>query len=119
MINGYYKSFCETVYNLDTVDNEYVIDLQQSKTLHTVFVGGWVWDYLTRKYWYGKVEIRLGDDSGAYNSVNSVVWPESFDGGFFPIGTSTSGQYLTFRRIYLPPSISLDESFALSEIRVY
>ena len=57
------------------------------------------------KYRIGTVEIRLGDDSVAYNKVNSVVWPALYDGGFFPIGNSVSGRYLTLRRIHLLSSI--------------
>ena len=57
-------------------------------------------------YYIGTSEIRLGDDEAAYSSVNSVVWPALYDGGFFPIGTSYNGRYLTIRRIYLEASIN-------------
>ena len=47
----------------------------------------------------GTVEIRLGDDSLAFYTVNNIVWSELYDGGFFPIDTNINGRYLTFRRI--------------------
>ena len=68
----------------------------------------------------GTTEIRLGNDFAQYNSVkNSVVWPALFDGGFFPIGTTYNGRYLTFRRIYLNPSLSKSARYNLNEIRAY
>ena len=106
LISGYYKTFVETEYYLNSFDNEFIIDLQQSTTLHTLYTSNWVYVHSTRKFWYGTVEVRLGDERTAYNIENSVVWPESFDGGFFPFGTAISGRYLTLRRIYLNPSIS-------------
>ena len=68
-------------------------------TLHTVFASN---RYYSRygSYKFGTVEIRLGNDDEAYNIANSVVWPAAYDGGFFPIRTTISGRYLTFRRIY-------------------
>ena len=72
-------------------------------TLHTVYA---INRYRDRgnSYYFGTVEVRLGDDPGAYNSVNSVVWPAAYDGGFFPIGTTYNGRYLTIRRIHLESS---------------
>ena len=74
-------------------------------TLHTVFVSN---TYYSRNLSYriGTTEIRLGDDPGAYSSANNVVWPALYDGGFFPIGTTYNGRYLTFRRIYLNPTVT-------------
>ena len=73
-------------------------------TLHTVYINNYYFDR-SANYYIGTSEIRLGDDEAAYNSVNSVVWPALYDGGYFPIGTSHNGRYLTIRRIYLEPSI--------------
>ena len=81
-----------------------MIDLNQSTTLHTVFLTNRSWDRGV-SYFIGTSEIRLGDDSGEFNSVNRLVWPELYDGGFFPIGTSTTGRYLVIRRIYVPPDL--------------
>ena len=69
-------------------------------TLNTVFANNL---YLDRynSYFIGTTEIRLGNDSTAYSTVNSVAWPALYDGGFFPIGTTENGRYLTFRRIHL------------------
>ena len=74
-------------------------------TLHTVYTSNYC-SNRNSSYWFGTVEVRLGDDPGAYNSVNSVVWPAAYDGGFFPIGTTYNGRYLTIRRIYLTSSMS-------------
>ena len=64
----------------------------------------------------GTTEIRLGNDSAAYNIVNSVIWAALYDGGFFPIGTNYNGQYLTIRRVHKPLS---DNWYTLNEVRVY
>ena len=73
-------------------------------TLHTVFVGSRYYNR-SSSYKFGTVEIRLGNYNEEFNSVNNVVWPAAYDGGFFPIGTTISGRYLTFRRIYLDSDI--------------
>ena len=74
-------------------------------TLNTVYTSNsWV-DNRNNMFWFGTVEIRLGDNAAAYNSINSIVWPSLYDGGFVPIGTTFNGRYLTFRRIHLNASI--------------
>ena len=86
MINGFYKTYCSAAYGL-TGDKEYIVDLKENMTLHTVYVSNFY--YLNQfSYYIGTTEIRLGNDSSAYSTVNSVVWPALYDGGFFPIGTT-------------------------------
>ena len=104
MISGYYKSYCSST-NSHSGDKEFVIDLQENKTLNTVYFSH-RYDNRNNSYRCGTAEIRLGDDSAAYNSNNSVVWAALYDGGFFPIGTTFNGRYLTIRRIHLATSIS-------------
>ena len=84
LINGFFKIGC-TSY-IGTAEAEFVIDFEETVTLNTVYLTNF---YYSRSYSYliGTLEIRLGDDSGAHNRVNSIVWPELYDGGFFPIGT--------------------------------
>ena len=43
LISGYYKTFVETEYYLNSFDNEFIIDLQQSTTLHTLYTSNWVY----------------------------------------------------------------------------
>ena len=69
-------------------------------SLHTVYIANYYYSRDSSK-WLGTVEIRLGEDSTAYSNSNSIVWTELFDGGFFPIGTSFNGRYLTLRRKHL------------------
>ena len=70
-------------------------------------------------YRFGTVEIRLGDDATAYNSVNSKVYGPVYDGGFFPIGNTFNGRYLTLRRIYISPALPISNDFDLCEVRAY
>ena len=86
-------------------------------TLHTVFVSSVYYrrDVSGR---IGTTEIRLGDDSAELNTVNSVVWTALYDGGFFPIGTTNNGRYLTFRRTYRNSSVP-GKSYGLNEVRAY
>ena len=73
-------------------------------TLNTVYASNYYYDR-GLSYYIGTTEIKLGNDYEAYSSVNSVVWPAMYDGGFFPIGTTYNGRYLTFRRVYLESSL--------------
>ena len=70
---------------------------------------------------FGTVEIRLSNDelSLSYVDIDNVVWPAAYDGAFFPIGTTFSGRYLTFRRTYLHASLWQQGSLYLSEVRAY
>ena len=43
-------------------------------TLNTVYVSNWYNNRILSRM-FGTVEVRLGDDPGSYNNVNSVVWP--------------------------------------------
>ena len=61
LISGYFKTHCDA-YQGSGQDDEYVINLQEKMTLHTVYVG----NYYSSRSWsyvFGTVEIRLGDDS--------------------------------------------------------
>ena len=84
-------------------------------TLHTVYIGN-MYEGRNHSYRIGTTEIRHGNDSSAFNSVNSVVWSALYDGGFFPIGTTSNGRFLTLRRIYI---LSWDSAYNLSEVRAY
>ena len=42
-----------------------------------------------------------------------------YDGGFFPVGTTNNGQFLTFRRTHLESTISSATFYSLNEIRAY
>ena len=95
-----------------------MIDLKENLTLHTVFISNRYTDRDNSRR-FGTSEIRLGDDSVSYNTVNSVVWPTLYDGGFIPIGTTYNGRYLTLRRIYLDTSISTSTHYYANEIRAY
>ena len=81
-------------------------------TLNTVYISNRYFDR-DISYRIGTTEIRLGNDPGSYNNVNSVVWPALYDGGFFPIETTYNGRYLTFRRL------SQSAGYYLNEIRAY
>ena len=84
-------------------------------TLHTVFA---INRYKNRdlSYRFGTTEIRLGDDHEGYNLNNSKVYGPIYDGGFFPIGTTYNGRYLTFRRIYV---MNRSNYYELNEVRAY
>ena len=84
-------------------------------TLHTVYIGN-MYNHRNASKRIGTTEIRHGNDSQEFNSVNSVVWSALYDGGFFPIGTTSNGRYLTFRRIYM---LSWYNMYNLSEVRAY
>ena len=73
-------------------------------TLHTVFVSN-IYGIPTVSKRIGTTKILLGDNLGSYSNANSVVWAELYDGGFFPIGTTYNGRYLTFRRIHLSAAL--------------
>ena len=63
--------------------------------LHTVYISN-----VKVNNFFGTVEIRLGDDSTAHSSSNNLVYSQIYDGGFFPIGSTLNGRYLTVRRTY-------------------
>ena len=74
-----------------------MVEFTEAQAIHTIFIALPAKSNTNQKK-FGVTHVRIGDDSDAYNTVNTLVKSGMTSGGFHELDSITSGKYLTIGR---------------------